>query len=61
MEQSTVHFEDIVNITVDSSSVILQEKQNDNQEDHNRQINPCDLNEVNKSTQENASETFNKP
>ena len=30
MEQSTVHFEDIVNITVDSSSVILQEKQNDN-------------------------------
>ena len=27
-EQSTAHFEDVFNITVDSSSVLVQEKQN---------------------------------
>ena len=58
LEQSTAYYENIENITVDSASLIPQEKQNGNEEDH--QVNPYEKNEANKSIKENTSKTLNK-
>ena len=52
-EQITAHFEDIVSITVDSSSVNPQDKQNSNEE--GCQINTHNKNEIKKSIEENSS------
>ena len=49
-EQSTIHFENVVNITVDSDCVITQEKQDRSEEyfQEDRKI-PYDKNEANNS------------
>ena len=49
-EQRTAYFEDAGNITIDSASVIPQQKKNVSKED--LQENPYDKNEVNRSIRE---------
>ena len=46
-EQSTAHFENIVNINVDIDSLIPQENQNGSEEDH--QADPYNKNEADRS------------
>ena len=53
LRHSTADFEENVNITFDSASVILQENQSGNEE--YCQVNPYDKDEVNKRRDENAS------
>ena len=52
-KHSTAHFEDAANITVNSISLISQEKQSGDEEDF--QVNPYVKNEGNKSNEENTS------
>ena len=51
LKQSTTDFEDVVNITVDSSRVILQNKQSGNKNNKNkdRQVVSCVDDGINKS------------
>ena len=55
-EQHTAHLKNIVNITVNSSSVIPQEKQNGSEKDC--QADPYNENEANKSIQEIVIKTM---
>ena len=53
LEHRTAHFEDVANITIDSASIITQEKQNG--DDEYCQVNTYDENEANKSIEGNTS------
>ena len=54
-EHNTEHFENVANITANSDSVILQEKQTVREEDHKI---PYNKNEANESIEQNAGETI---
>ena len=55
-EWSTVHFENISNITVNSDNVIPQEKQNGGEK--YCQVIPYEKNEANKSIEKNSNKTI---
>ena len=58
MENCTADVEDAAKISVDSTSVISQEKQGGNEED--RQVNIYDKNDANKSNEETREKKLNK-